>query len=69
MAGRHEVAAAIKELQSSPAFRTYISTLESAMDDVMTKILLPESIPHLPELLGEARCYRDILKTLVSNIR
>lgn len=66
---RAELKAALKSLLGYPGFREYVSTLESAYADVMTKILMPDHRLERDELCAEARVYRDILKSIELNIK
>jgi len=64
---RADVKAALNALQGSVGFRQYVNTLESELDDVMVKIILPESREVRDELCAEARVYRALLQGIHNN--
>lgn len=64
---RADVKAALQALQGSAGFRPYVNTLESELDDVMTRIILPENSGIRDELCAEARVYRALLQGIQNN--
>jgi hypothetical protein len=64
---RADVKAALHALQGSVGFRSYVNTLESELDDVMVKIILPAHREIRDELCAEARVYRELLQGIHNN--
>jgi len=64
---RADVKAALRLLEQSPAFRQYVYTLQSELDDIMVRIVLPENRHLRDELCAEARVYRSLLQDININ--